>query len=70
MSAVAPDLVAKFRDKRLTDGKAANIVRLDLALLGHRYTVAMREWDIGLVYNPVRLVRKPSTVAANSAFGI
>lgn len=64
MSAVAPDLVAKFRDKRLADGKAANTVRLDLALLGHLYTVAMREWGIGLVYNPVRLVRKPSPGAA------
>lgn len=60
MSAVSPDLVAKFRDKRLASGKAANTVRLDLALLGHLYAVAMREWGIGLVYNPVRLVRKPS----------
>jgi integrase len=64
MSAVSPDLVAKFRDQRLADGKAANTVRLDLALLGHLYTVAMREWGVGLVYNPVRLIRKPTPGAA------
>lgn len=64
MSAVSPDLVAKFRDQRLADGKAANTVRLDLALLGHLYAVAMREWGVGLVYNPVRLIRKPTPGAA------
>lgn len=64
MSAVTPDLVAKFRDQRLADGKAANTVRLDLALLGHLYAVAMREWGVGLVYNPVRLIRKPTPGAA------
>ena len=64
LAAVTPDLVAKFRDKRLQAGLASNTVRLDLALLGHLYTVAIREWGIGLTYNPVRLVRKPSPGAA------
>lgn len=60
LAAITPDLVGKFRDKRLNSGLASNTVRLDLALLGHLYTVAIREWSIGLTYNPVRLVRKPS----------
>lgn len=69
MSAVTPELVAKFRDQRLADGKAANTVRLDLALLGHLYAVAMREWGVGLVYNPVRLIRKPTPGAVLPAIG-
>ena len=64
LAAVTPDLVAKFRDKRLQAGLASNTVRLDLALLGHLYAVAIREWGIGLTYNPVRLIRKPSPGAA------
>ncbi len=64
INAVTPDLIAKFRDQRLSQGLATNTVRLDLALLGHIYAVAMREWGIGLVYNPVRLVRKPAPGAA------
>jgi integrase len=58
--AVTPELVAKFRDKRLEVGLASNTVRLDLALLGHLYVTAIREWGIGLTYNPVQLIRKPS----------
>ena len=64
LAAVTPDLVAKFRDKRLGVGLASNTVRLDLALLGHLYVTAIREWSIGLTYNPVQMVRKPSPGAA------
>jgi integrase len=62
--AVTPELVAKFRDKRLEVGLASNTVRLDLALLGHLYVTVIREWGIGLTYNPVQLIRKPSPGAA------
>lgn len=60
LAAVTPDLVGKFRDLRLSEGKANNTVRLELALLGHLFTVAIKEWHIGLTYNPVANVRKPS----------
>lgn len=43
LAAVTPDLVAKFRDMRLMQGKANNSVRLELALLGHLFSVAIRK---------------------------
>ena len=64
LAAVTPELVAKFRDQRLQAGLASNTVRLDLALLGHLYVTAIREWGLGLTYNPVHLIRKPSPGAA------
>ena len=60
LAAITPDLVANYRDKRLEDGKKPNTVRLELALLGHLFTVAIQEWRIGLAYNPVANIRKPS----------
>lgn len=60
LAAVTPDLVAKFRDMRLGLGKSNNTVRLELALLGHLFTTAIKEWHIGLIYNPVANIRKPS----------
>lgn len=70
LAAVTPELVAQFRDARLTGDidrktgkrkpRAANTVRLDLALLSHLFTIAIREWGMGLTYNPVLIVRKPS----------
>jgi hypothetical protein len=64
LAAVTPELVARFRDARLKEGLASNTMRLDLALLGHLYVTAIREWGIGLTYNPVQLIRKPSPGAA------
>jgi integrase len=60
LAALTPEIVASFRDKRLNDGKSASTVRLELALLGHLYTVATKEWGLGLVYNPVANIRRPS----------
>ena len=60
LAAITPDLVAGYRDKRLEAGRKPNTVRLELALLGHLFTVAMQEWGIGLAYNPVANIRKPS----------
>lgn len=64
LATVTPELVAKFRDERLKAGLAGNSIRLDLALLGHLFTVAMQEWSVGLTYNPVKLIRKPAAGAA------
>ena len=62
LAALTPTLIAEFRDRRISEGKSANTVRLDLALLSHLYSIAMREWGMGLVRNPVTQVRKPSLV--------
>ena len=61
LAALAPNIVASFRDKRLAEGKSASTVRLELALLGHLYTVATKEWGLGLVYNPVASNQAPMT---------
>ena len=58
--AVTPQLVSRFRDARLAQGKANNTVRLELALLSHLYTIAIKEWHLGLMTNPVQCIRKPS----------
>lgn len=73
LAAIGVDLVARYRDQRLATasqrankatGKATPLrpatVRLELALLGHVFTTAIKEWRIGLVQNPVHNIRKPS----------
>jgi integrase len=71
LAALTPELIAKFRDERLagTDRKndngepiprANNTVRLELALLGHLFTIAIKEWRIGLPWNPVLNIRRPA----------
>lgn len=73
LAAINSDLVARYRDRRLTTLTARmsretgqpktlspNTVRLELALLGHLFTTAIREWQIGLPANPVANVRKPA----------
>ena len=73
LAALTPELIAKYRDDRLAGldrkdakGKPApkprspNTVRLDLALLGHLFNVAIKEWGIGLTYNPVQNIRRPA----------
>ncbi len=60
MAAVSADLVAKYRDERLAAGKSNNTVRIELAMLGHLFRTAIQEWGIGLTFNPVANIRKPS----------
>ncbi|MCG7985409.1 MAG: site-specific integrase [Candidatus Thiodiazotropha lotti] len=60
LAAITPDLVAKYRDDRLEEGKSASTVRLELSLLSHLFTIAIKEWRIGLFYNPVANIRKPA----------
>ena len=55
-----PDLVAKYRDERLESGKSPSTVRLELSLLSHLFTIAIKEWRVGLFYNPVANIRKPA----------
>lgn len=60
LAAITPDLVAEYRDERLAAGKSASTVRLELSLLSHLFTIAIKEWRVGLFYNPVANIRKPA----------
>ncbi len=66
LAALSPDVVAKYRDGRLAEGKSSSTVRLELALLGHLYSVAIKEWRFGLIYNPVANIRRPSPGVARN----
>ena len=50
----------------LAPPRSANTVRLEMALLGHLFTTAIKEWGIGLTYNPVMNVRRPSPGAGRN----
>ncbi|MCL5980487.1 MAG: site-specific integrase [Gammaproteobacteria bacterium] len=63
LSALSTEVIGRYRDERLAEGKSGSTVRLELALLSHLFSVALREWSIGLPGNPVLQVRKPKTVA-------
>jgi len=65
LAALSCEVIAGYRDKRLSDpvrdGKISNnTVRLELALLSHLYSTAIKEWGVGLTFNPVMNIRKPS----------
>ena len=60
LAAINSSVIAKYRDTRLAEGKANNTVRLELAILSHMYTTAIQEWGLGIPFNPVLNVRKPS----------
>ncbi|HWI83850.1 site-specific integrase [Ramlibacter sp.] len=77
LAAITPELISHYRDARLAgedrkgkDGmpvpRATNTVRLELALLGHLFTVAVKEWGLGLTYNPVLNVRRPAPGAGRN----
>lgn len=66
LAALSADIIADYRDTRLSSitkrGRPTsnNTVRLELALLSHLFTVAIQEWGLGLTFNPVLNIRKPS----------
>lgn len=66
LAALSTDVIADYRDARLAEKTrrgtltSNNSVRLELALLSHLFTVAIQEWRIGLPFNPVSNIRKPS----------
>ncbi|WP_238474195.1 site-specific integrase [Pseudomonas cavernicola] len=66
MAALSAEIIAGYRDTRLAsitnrgNPTSNNTVRLELALLSHLYTVAIQEWGLGLTFNPVLNIRKPS----------
>lgn len=60
MAAITSELAASYRDKRIAEGKANNTIRIELAMLSNLFTIAIQEWGLGLTYNPVTNIRKPS----------
>jgi integrase len=50
--------IAAYRDARLNE-VGTNAVRHELALLSHLFTIAVKEWGMGGLINPVQQVRKP-----------
>jgi integrase len=51
--------LATYRDARLAEGVSTNTVRLSLALISHLYTVAIKDWGIEGLSNPVTKLRMP-----------
>jgi integrase len=58
-SAVRSSHIAQWRDKRLSEGKAGSTVVKEINSLSHVIDVAIKDWNIGLPSNPVKMVRKP-----------
>ncbi|HKI62020.1 MAG TPA: site-specific integrase [Mariprofundaceae bacterium] len=59
MSRLRTGDVAAYREKRLAE-VSANTVRLDMALLSHLFTVAVAEWGMESIGNPIKLSKKPN----------
>lgn len=70
LAAITTELIAEYRDLRLAgkdrmkddkpQPRSANTVRLELALMGHLFTVAVKEWGLGLPFNPMLNLRRPA----------
>ena len=54
--------IAAYRDARLKE-VAPNTVRHELAVLSHVFTIAVKEWGMGGLINPVRQIRMPKMPA-------
>ncbi|MDD5084164.1 MAG: site-specific integrase [Candidatus Moranbacteria bacterium] len=60
--------MARWRDSKLASGLSGTSVKLDLSLLSHVFTIAIKEWGFPLT-NPVAMIRKPkSGMARNRRF--
>lgn len=59
VSGVTGQSLAQWRDQRLAEVSGSTVSR-ELTLIGHVFTVAIREWGFGLHSNPVSLIRKPA----------
>ena len=51
--------IAAFRDMREKGGVGPNTIRLDLALISHLFSTAIKEWGMTGLINPVQQIRKP-----------
>ena len=59
LSTLTRDVVSKFRDARLAEGKSNGTVRNNLHLLSAVITTALNDWGYELPHNPVRRISKP-----------
>ena len=50
--------IAAYRDARLKE-VSPNAVRLELAVISHLFTIAVKEWGMAGLVNPVSQIRKP-----------
>ncbi len=50
--------IAEYRDERLKE-VSPNTVRLELAPISHLFTIAVKEWGMAGLVNPVMQIRKP-----------
>lgn len=60
LTALTPEIIGQYREKRIREGMSASSVRLELALLSHLFTIAIREWRLGLVGTQCRWFVNPS----------
>ncbi|MCC4260832.1 site-specific integrase [Pseudomonas aestusnigri] len=51
--------LAAWRDDELQAGKSGSTVRLNLAIISHLYTIAVKEWGIQGITNPCASLRMP-----------
>ena len=58
LATITPQMIASWRDARLSEVSSGTALR-ELQLLGHVFTMAIREWGIPIPKNPVSLIRKP-----------
>jgi len=59
LAAIRSSDMALYRDDELKAGKSTATVRLDLAVISHLYTVAIKDWGIEGLSNPVAKLRMP-----------
>ena len=59
LSEISTEIIANYRDQRLRVVKPATVIR-ELGLIQHIFEIARTDWNIPLVDNPVRAIRKPS----------
>ena len=50
---------ALYRDNELKAGRSVSTVKLDLAIISHLYTVAIKDWSIEGLSNPIFKLRMP-----------
>ncbi len=61
LTEVTPDVIAQWRDARLSKVKAGSVLR-EMSLIGSVFSVALKEWR-WVTENPIASVRKPSAPA-------
>ena len=56
--------LAAWRDKRLAVGTSPTTVRNDLALISHLFNVAIKEWGMESLTNPIDKIKMPTAARA------